>query len=216
MGPPSVDAQPQTFQPALEPAPHRRGVRGTVRVRAVGNALLHRAVWLASPLCRLLAGREAVVPAGNQPVRQHGQGPVAEFADSAVNANPRMVRIMGLPATPSMPDHGCLLAGRTNPNHLAGLAFGVVPCDKYNHGGGEGRFPITARTLSGWPPSLPTESQFHLEEKPHLTQPPLYLPRLAGKRFTTFFKLNLPCFQSFGRNSTQNPCCRLLYLNQKM
>jgi hypothetical protein len=30
------------------------------------------------------------------------------------------------------------LACRTNANHLAGLAFGVVPWDKYNHCGSEG------------------------------------------------------------------------------
>jgi hypothetical protein len=63
-----------------------------------------------------LAGGEAVVSAGNQPVRQHGQSPVAEFADAAVNADPGMVGIMGLPATPSMPNHGDLLACRTNAN----------------------------------------------------------------------------------------------------
>jgi len=75
-----------------------------------------------------------------------------------------MVRIMGLPATPSMPYNGDLLACRTNADHLSRLAFGVIPCDKYNHRGGEGCFRITARTLSGWPPSPPTESQIHLEE----------------------------------------------------
>ena len=95
----------------------------------------------------LLAGGEAVVSAGNQPVRQHGQSPVAEFADSPVNADLGMVRIMGLPATPSMPNHGHLLACRTNANHLDRLAFGLIPCDKYNHGGGEGLFRITALTL---------------------------------------------------------------------
>jgi hypothetical protein len=95
----------------------------------------------------LLAGGETVVSAGNQPVRQHGQSPVAEFADSALNPDPGMVRIMGLPAPPAMANHGVLLAGRTTPNHLARLAFGVIPCDKYNHCGGEGLFRITARTV---------------------------------------------------------------------
>jgi hypothetical protein len=113
----------------------------------------------------------AVVSAGNQPVRQHGQSQVAELADSAMNADLGVMRIMGLPATPSMPNDGDLLARRTNANHLARLAFGVIPCDKYNHCGGEGRFRITARTLFGWPPSPPTESQIHLEEKPHLLPP---------------------------------------------
>ena len=58
-----------------------------------------------------------------------------------------MVRIMRLPVPPSMPNHRDLLAYRTNPDHLAKLAFGVVPCDKYNHCGGEGLFRITARTF---------------------------------------------------------------------
>jgi hypothetical protein len=109
---------------------------------------------------------------------------VAEFADAALNPDPGMIRIMRLSAPPSMPNHGDLMAERTNPNHHARLAFGVVPWDKYNHCGGEGLFRITARTLSGWPPSLPTESQFHLEEKSHLTLPTLCFLRLAGKRFT--------------------------------
>src|SRR5258708_8306844 len=69
---------------------------------------------------------------------QHGQRQVTEFADAAMDADPGMVGIMGLPATPSMPNHGDPLACRTNAHHLAGLAFGVVPCNKYNHGGGEG------------------------------------------------------------------------------
>jgi hypothetical protein len=113
---------------------------------------------------------------------------VAEFADPAVNPNPGMVGVTRLPVAPSMPNHGSLLTCRTNANHLARLACGVVPCDKYNHCGGEGLIRITARTLSGWPPSLPTESQLHLEEKPHLTSPPPRLLRLAGKRVTpTFF-----------------------------
>jgi hypothetical protein len=73
----------------------------------------------------LLAGGEAVVSAGNQPVQQHGQRPVAEFADPTVNPDLGMVRIMGLPVAPSMPNHGDLLACRTNANHLARLAFGV-------------------------------------------------------------------------------------------
>jgi hypothetical protein len=91
---------------------------------------------------------------------------------------------MGLPATPSMPNHGDLLACRTNANHLAGLAFGVVPWDKYNHCGGEGssgsplqRCPVgRLRYLldhkSIWKKSLT------------LTPPPLYLLRLAGKQVT--------------------------------
>jgi hypothetical protein len=76
------------------------------------------------------------------------------------------------------------LACRTNANHLARLAFGVIPCDKYNHCGGEGPFWITARTLSGWPPSPPTESQIHLEEKPHLLPPRIRNLILAGKPVT--------------------------------
>jgi hypothetical protein len=83
---------------------------------------------------------------GNQPIRQHGQGAVAEFADSTVNPDPGMVGIMSLPPTPSMPNDGNLLACRTNANHLATLAFGVLPWDKYNHCGGEGIFRITAPT----------------------------------------------------------------------
>jgi hypothetical protein len=96
-----------------------------------------------------------------------------------------MVGIMGLPPTPPMPNDGNLLACRTNANHFPRLAFGVIPCDKYNHCGGEGLFRITARTLSGWPPSLPTESQLHLEQKSHLTPPPLCFLRLAGKPVTS-------------------------------
>jgi hypothetical protein len=137
----------------------------------------------------LLAGGKAVVSTGNQPVRQHGQSPVAEFADPAVNPDPGMGRILSLPASPAMPNHGSLSACRTYANHLARLAFGIVPCDKYNHSGGEGFFRITAPTLSGWPPSLPTESQFHLEEKSHLSPPLLYFPRLAGKRVTRYRRI---------------------------
>jgi hypothetical protein len=58
-----------------------------------------------------------------------------------MNADLGVMCIMGLPATPSMPNHGDLLARRTNANHLARLAFGAIPCDKYNHCGGEGCFP---------------------------------------------------------------------------
>src|SRR5580704_34141 len=39
-------------------------------------------------------------------------------------------------------------------------------------------------TLSGWPPSLPTESHFHLEEKPQLLSPEACHLRLAGKTIT--------------------------------
>jgi len=92
---------------------------------------------------------------------------------------------MGLPATPPMPNDGDLLACRTNADHFARLAFGVIPCDKYNHSGGEGCFRITARTLSSWPPSPPTESQIHLEEKSHLPPPRIRNLRLAGKQVTT-------------------------------
>jgi len=62
-----------------------------------------------------------------------------------MNRNPTVVRVMGLPPSPSMPNHGDLLACRTNANHLARLACGVIPCDKYNHYGGEGFFRIAAR-----------------------------------------------------------------------
>jgi hypothetical protein len=99
-----------------------------------------------------------------------------------MNADLGMVRIKGLPATPSMPNDGNLLACRTNTHHFAGLAFGMIPCDKYNHCGGEGPFRITARTLSCWPPSPPTESQIHLGKKPHLLPPGIRNPILAGKR----------------------------------
>jgi hypothetical protein len=92
----------------------------------------------------------------------------------------------GPPATPSMPDDGDLLACRTNTNHFARPACGVIPCDKYNHCGGEGPFRITAQTLSGWPPSPPTESRIHLEGKTHLLSPIIRNLRLAGKRVTDF------------------------------
>jgi hypothetical protein len=83
-----------------------------------------------------------------------------------------------------MSNHRGLLAGGTGANHLAGLAFGVVPWDKYNHGGGEGSPEHRFQRLSGWPPSLPTESQLHLEENTHLSWHELYLPKLAGKTVT--------------------------------
>ena len=184
--PPPGEAQPQTFQPALEPAPHRGGIRVTLLAGAVGNTLLQGPFLLRGQMFGLLAGGEAVVSAGNQPVRQHGQSQVAELADSAMNADLGVMRIMGLPATPSMPNDGELLARRTNAKHLARLAFGVIPCDKYNHSGGEGRFRITARTLFGWPPSPPTESRIHLEGKTHLLSPIIRNLRLAGKRVTDF------------------------------
>jgi hypothetical protein len=76
-------------------------------------------------------------------------------------------------------------------NHLVGLAYDLIPCDKYNHRGGEGLFRITARTLSGWPPSLPNGSQVHLEEKHHLTAAPLCFLTLAGKPLTTIFNFFL-------------------------
>ena len=120
-----------------------------------------------------------------QPIRQHGQSAIAEAADSTPNPDPGMLRIVGLPVTPSMPNHGDRFACRTNANHLERLAFGVVPWDKYNHRGGEGLFRITAPTLSGWPPSLPNGSHVHLEEKLQLTTPPLPPLRLAGKLVTT-------------------------------
>jgi hypothetical protein len=129
-------------------------------------------------------------------VSKTSQSPVAEFADATANADLGMVCIMGLPATPSMPNHGDLLASRTNANHLARLAFDLIPCDKYNHCGGEGLFRITApKQLSGWPPSLPNESQVHLEEKPHLTLATLYFPILAGKRVTDSENNSSPSFQ---------------------
>src|ERR1039457_6762686 len=89
----------------------------------------------------------------------------------------------------------CWQAG-TNANHLARLAFDLIPCDKYNHCGGEGLFRITApKQLSGWPPSLPNGSQVHLEEKPHLTLATLYFPILAGKRVTDSENNSSPSFQ---------------------
>src|SRR2546423_13113225 len=45
--PPSDEAQPETLRPALEPAPHRGGIRGTLAVRAVGNTLLQHTLRLA-------------------------------------------------------------------------------------------------------------------------------------------------------------------------
>src|ERR1039457_1086321 len=194
--PPPGEAQPQTFQPALEPAPHRAGIRVTLLAGAVGDTLLQGPFLLSGQMFGLLAGGGAVVPAGNQPARQHGQSQVAEFADSAMNADLGMLRIMGLTATPSMPNDGSLLACRTNANHLARLAFGVIPCDKYNHCGGEGPFWITARTLSGWPPSPPTESQIHLEEKPHLLPPRIRNLILAGKPVTAFQAVHTPSFST--------------------
>ena len=201
--PPPGEAQPQTFQPALEPAPHRAGIRVTLLAGAVGDTLLQGPFLLSGQMFGLLAGGEAVVPAGNQPARQHGQSQVAEFADSAMNADLGMLRIMGLTATPSMPNDGSLLACRTNANHLARLAFGVIPCDKYNHCGGEGPFWITARTLSGWPPSPPTESQIHLEEKPHLLPPRIRNLILAGKPVTAPQKFLAHSSQSLAQNAAR-------------
>jgi hypothetical protein len=110
-----------------------------------------------------------------------------------------MVGILSLPPSPPMPYYGDLLACRTNANHLAGLAFGAVPWDKYNHCGGEGLFRITAPTLSGWPPSLPTGSQLHLEEKSPRYPPALCHLRLAGKPVTAKENLFSFCLQSHRR-----------------
>ena len=51
-----------------------------------------------------------------------------------------MARIVGPPPSPTMSDDGWLMTCRADANKIEGLAFGIVPCDKYNHRGGEGSY----------------------------------------------------------------------------
>src|ERR1039457_5381479 len=124
--PPPGEAQPQTFQPALEPAPHRAGIRVTLLAGAVGDTLLQGPFLLSGQMFGLLAGGGGGGAARDQPAPQRGQRQGGGVVDSAMNADLGMLRIMGLTATPSMPNDGSLLACRTNANHLARLAFGVM------------------------------------------------------------------------------------------
>ena len=69
---------------------------------------------------------------GDEPLRQHGEGQVPEFTDSAWKAHPGVSRIVGVPGDPSVTDHGRDTAHRTNADHPGGVVYSVVPLLNHN------------------------------------------------------------------------------------
>src|ERR1035438_8726749 len=87
-----------------------------------------------------------------------------------------------------------MLACRTNANHLAGLAFGVVPWDKCNHCGGEGSSGSPLQRCPVGRLRYLMDHKAIWKKNLTLTPPPLYLLRLAGETFTETFTLSFPLF----------------------